>query len=111
MTERRALSGTKRLAIFLERGGICAVCGGKIDDTQKWELDHGRALGLLGEDEAENLFPVHARPCHKIKTKDDVARISKAKRVEIKRYGAKPKRSWSSNWRRKMDGSTVRRHT
>lgn len=100
-------SPTKRLDIFFARGGICAVCSGKIEGKE-WDLDHGRALGLLGEDVEENLFPVHRRPCHLAKTKADVERITKAKRQQARHLGAKTSRPWSK-WKRKVDGTVVLR--
>ena len=56
---------------------------------RKWQIDHIRADGLLGEPTFEN-SRLLCLPCHAEKTKDDVARISKAKRVEAKHLGAKP---------------------
>lgn len=101
-------SPTKRLDIFLARGGVCGVCGGKIVGKE-WDLDHGRALGLLGEDVEENLFPVHRRPCHQAKTKDDVARITKAKRQQARHLGAKERGKGFRGWR-KFDGTLVLRN-
>jgi 5-methylcytosine-specific restriction endonuclease McrA len=94
---RKRFTPFQRLKLFERHHGVCALCGLKIDGTkEKWEIDHGRALGLLGKDEEDNLFPVHAW-CHKKKTADDQARIVKAKRQKAKFIGAYvPKRRWAS---------------
>ncbi len=62
----------------------CDLCGLPCD---KWQIDHIRADGLLGEPTFEN-SRLLCLPCHAEKTKDDVARIAKAKRVEAKHLGA-----------------------
>jgi 5-methylcytosine-specific restriction protein A len=67
---------------------FCEGCGALI--TGKFEIDHIRADGLLGEPTLENAR-VLCSPCHKEKTADDVARISKAKRVEARHLGVQKK--------------------
>lgn len=63
----------------------CDGCG--LPVKGKFEIDHIRADGLLGEPTFEN-SRLLCIPCHKDKTKDDVARIAKAKRVEARHLGA-----------------------
>lgn len=117
MTRRRPLSPTARLAIFTEHRGVCDICGGIIDGVREpWDLDHRIPLALGGEDEPDNLRPVHAK-CHRgagSKTSVDVARIAKAKRVERKHMGAaKPRQpvgGWAARqYKRRLDGTVVRR--
>ena len=114
MEARHARSAKARLAIFQARGGVCRLCGLKIDAGQVWELHHWRPRALLGPDTDENLFPVHKR-CHAHQTRtQDVPMIAKAKRMEAAHLGAKVSRwpmagSRASGWKRKMDGTTVRR--
>ena len=62
----------------------CDLCG---LPCTKFEIDHIRADGLLGEPTFEN-SRLLCVPCHKEKTKEDVAAISKAKRVEARHLGA-----------------------
>ena len=102
---RRSISDTERTRIFLAHQGVCAVCGGKIVG-KAWDLDHGRALALLGDDTEDNLYPVHRSPCHRDKTKDDVAKIAKAKRREARHLGSHRSRSPIRGWR-KFDGTPV----
>lgn len=63
---------------------FCEGCGGLI--TGRFEIDHIRADGLLGEPTLENAR-VLCSPCHKEKTAADVGLISKAKRVEARHLG------------------------
>ena len=68
------------------RDGVvyCDLCG---LPCRKWEIDHIRADGLLGEPTFDN-SRLLCVPCHKDKTASDVKAISKAKRVEAKHIGA-----------------------
>lgn len=52
----------------------------------KFEIDHIRPDGLLGEPTIQNARILCA-PCHKEKTKADVGSIAKAKRVEARHIG------------------------
>jgi 5-methylcytosine-specific restriction endonuclease McrA len=62
----------------------CDGCG---CPCTKFEIDHIRADGLLGEPTFEN-SRLLCIPCHSEKTKQDVKMISKAKRVEARHLGA-----------------------
>jgi hypothetical protein len=68
----------------------CEECGTMTKG--KWEIDHIRADGLLGEPTIENAMLL-CRGCHVEKTASDVAQISKAKRSEAAALGIKSKRS------------------
>ena len=77
------------------RDGVvyCDLCG---LPCRKWEIDHIRADGLLGEPTFDN-SRLLCVPCHKVKTASDVKAISKAKRVEAKHLGAdRPKQKIQS---------------
>lgn len=60
---------------------ICPVCSYPITDEQIAcaEKDHDRAVSLFGEDVPSNTRWLHYA-CHRAKTRQDVARIAKAKR-------------------------------
>lgn len=94
MTDRRSLSTRDRARIFADHGGVCCLCGGKIDGTkERWIAEHIRPLGLLGEDGGDNLKPAH-EACARSKTygkEGDLATIAKAKRREAIHTGAKLK--------------------
>ena len=63
---------------------FCEGCGALI--TGKFEIDHIRADGLLGEPTLENAR-ILCSPCHKEKTRADVGAIAKAKRLEARHLG------------------------
>lgn len=89
MTSRRSLSPMRRLAIFEAARGICHLCGLRIQaPPDKWEVEHVRPIGLLGEDAEANMAPAHV-DCHAVKTKADVASIAKAKRSKARHLGIK----------------------
>ena len=65
----------------------CEGCGAL---AKKWEIDHVRADGLLGEPTLENA-KLLCVPCHDKKTKVDVQQIAQAKRREAKHLGVRKK--------------------
>ena len=116
-TRRTIFSTSFRLTLFLKRKGICSTCTQKIDAGKAWDIDHILPLALGGTNTPENL-QILCRPCHKAKTtKTDLPRIAKAKRLKAKHLGAQSPThrpipgSRRSPWKRKMDGSVVRRAT
>lgn len=62
----------------------CEACG--CMTKGKFEIDHVRPDGLLGEPTIENAR-ILCVACHKEKTKSDVRSIAKAKRVEARNLG------------------------
>jgi 5-methylcytosine-specific restriction enzyme A len=116
-TERKKLTPAKRLRIWERDKGVCCLCGLKIDGVRDgWIIEHKRALELGGEDEEGNMGPAHAA-CAATKTngpKGDHAMAAKAKRSKRASLGLKRSKnplpgSKGSKWRKKMDGSVVRR--
>ncbi len=112
---RRSLSTRERVRLFTLHGGICHLCGGRIDGAREaWEIEHVLALALGGDDSDENRHPAHVK-CHKGKTADDVGRIRKADRAKARHIGAKakPRRRLpggrDSGWKQKLDGTWVPR--
>jgi len=111
--KRKTISAKTRVALFQKRGGICHICGGKINVGESWDIDHCIPLAMGGEDSEENWELAHS-VCHRTKTTDDVANIAKAKRREIRHLGVKVSRTplpfgKGSGLKRKMDGTIVRR--
>jgi 5-methylcytosine-specific restriction protein A len=107
MTARRPLSPMRRLRVFEAAGGLCHLCGLRIQVGEKWEVEHRRALALGGEDDDANLSPAH-KSCHAEKTTDDLARTAKAKRMKAKHLGIrkrstfpKPPPGYEYDWRRR----------
>lgn len=107
------MSTTRRAAIFKAHDEICHICGCKIQVGEKWEAEHIVPYAMTRDDSDENLAPAHVS-CHSQKSKQDVRKIAKAKRVAAKHSGAyRPKAvlpgSKASKWKRKIDGTVVRR--
>jgi len=112
---RSSFSTSFRLSLFLERNGSCASCNTKIAAGQAWDIDHILPIALGGSNEPNNL-QILCRSCHRYKTtQDDIPRIAKTKRLKAKHLGARSSAyrpipgGKSSPWKRKMDGSVVRR--
>ena len=104
----RKMSTRRRLKIFNAAKGICHICEQKIQVGEAWDADHVIALEVSRDDSDDNIRPAHSH-CHKIKTAGDVKTIAKCKRVQAKHRGAK-KSTWpKSRWKKKVDGSVVRR--
>lgn len=113
--KRKSISKKIRALIFERDKGICWLCKTKIKDNQPWDADHMVSRELGGADAIENLAPAHRDPCHRNKSKQDVAMIAKSNRirrangpVELrKKRKAIPKRKnpWGdkgqSTWKRK----------
>lgn len=73
--------------VFDRDKGICHFCGQPIQPGQKAETDHVKAIINGGENRESNLAPIHAKPCHKIKTGADVADKKKVAAVRKKHLG------------------------
>lgn len=113
--KRKPRTGKARLAILEAHGRRCYLSGAIIDPVRdSWALDHVIPLAGGGTDDDDNLRPVLAG-AHLEKTKDDLARIAKGKRVRLKHFGARPQQSRplagtkASGWRKRMDGTVERR--
>lgn len=88
-TPRERLTPRQLLKLWETEGGVCCICGFKIDPDKKW-LDtlkgekgfideHGRALGLGGSNKLSNRGVAHIH-CAKVKTSEqDMPAINKAK--------------------------------
>lgn len=61
---RRNFNTREREAIFILSGGVCASCGGLLDDT--WEPDHVVAFARGGETHIDNAQAL-CRPCNRRK--------------------------------------------
>src|SRR5215469_5550332 len=102
-----------RVRVFARHNGRCHCCGRLILVGEAWELDHVIAIANGGEHRESNLKPILTEH-HRNKTRLDTAIKSKSYAVRRKILGLKkPKRpligSKASGWKRKMDGTLVRR--
>lgn len=111
---RRSMSTTRRTKIFQQAGGLCHICQERIDGTrERWEVEHPIPIAMGGSDDDADLRPAHVA-CHARKSKADATAIAKAKRVAAKHGGAYRPRSTlagsrASPFKRRLDGTTVRR--
>lgn len=113
---RREFPKRIRIAAWDRCHGFCEGKGcGLPLQPHRYHFDHDLADRLGGEPTLENCR-VLCEACHSVKTtKRDVPAIAKAKRIYEKRHGLRPpsKRGFKTNrgcdWKRTMDGRTVRR--
>lgn len=113
MTKRKTISAKQRVALFQSRGGVCHICGGKINVGEAWDVEHIIPFAMGGADDESNWAPAHSK-CHRTKTTDDVGKIAKAKRREARHLGVNVSRTplpfgKKSKFKRKMDGTIVER--
>ncbi len=99
--------------IIVRYGEHCPACGRALR-AGHIEFDHIRALINDGAHREFNLQPLCAAPCHKEKTRIDVAIKSKTGRVRAKHLGLRRKRSsFQTNrdgkFRKRIDGTVVLR--
>jgi hypothetical protein len=87
-TPRARMSPQRRQHIFSENCTAhnvapCCICGDPIHrHSDRWIIEHKRALALLGPDTNTNCGPAHFA-CAQVKThKQDLPRIRKAKRQQ-----------------------------
>src|SRR5215470_11881172 len=110
---RKHLSSTRRAKIFLNLGGACYLCNGKIGLGEGWDIEHEIPLALGGADDESNWRLAH-RKCHKGKTRNDQADIGKARRRERKHIGIRKAQcrplpgTRASGIRKRMNGTVER---
>lgn len=110
---RKPLTALQRAKLFAERGGICGGCKQRIKAGDPWIDEHVIALALGGTNDWSNR-ELRCGDCAKEKTKEDLKRVAKAKRVYAKHVGAKKSKrpmqgSKASGLRKRMDGTVERR--
>lgn len=109
---RKEFPAKVKVAAFERAKGHCEACGAYI--IGRAEYDHSLPDALGGEPTLENCVCLCSK-CHRQKTSTvDVPMIAKTKRVKAKAIGAKRSKtplpgSRGSGWKKKMDGSVVRR--
>lgn len=93
---RREFSRSIKVAVIkratVDGKTFCEECGAL---AKRWEIDHVRPDGLLGEATIENA-KLLCTPCHDEKTKSDVKQIAQAKRREAIHLGVRKKSSLRS---------------
>ena len=89
----------------------------KVVPGEEWDVSHDIPLEAGGKDDESNWLVAH-RKCHRVHTSTvDIPLIAKVKRIHQSHIGAKLKSknplpgSKGSKWKKKMDGSVVRRES
>lgn len=76
-TARKGFTTKQRRQVYEANDGLCAGCDEPLAD--KWHVDHRLPIALNGTHAPDNWQPL-CESCHALKTREDVARIAKAKR-------------------------------
>lgn len=125
VTKRKRLTDKQRLELLIANGGKCCICGRPIvgyreawDDYGLDEIpfvdEHVEPLWRNGTNDLSNRGPAHVK-CAREKTASEATDRAKTRSVAEKHFGAhRPKTrpmpgSRRSPWKRKMDGTLVRR--
>ena len=112
--KRKALTDKQRLRLFIDRDGLCCICGGKINAVnERWIDEHIAPLWLDGDNELSNRAPAHEK-CARAKTDKEATERAKGRRVAERHFGAKRSTrpmigSRASGYKKKMDGTVVKR--
>ncbi len=103
-----------KLRVFDRYRGRCYLSGIKILPGMAWEIEHVIALAAGGQHRESNFAPA-LKEYHKEKTRKDRKTIAKINKVRLKHAGLKKPKgrpligTKASGWKRKMDGTLVRR--
>jgi 5-methylcytosine-specific restriction endonuclease McrA len=113
--KRRAMTRNRKRRIHAAWEGRCWYCGEPVElEGPTVVYDHVIALWIKGSDADEEIGPIHADPCNKIKTARDLKKIAKIKRL-IKREAGEKKpprlmsRGFTHHLSRKFSGQVVPR--
>jgi|SRR6478609_1538790 len=109
---RKEFTTKTKAQAFMRANGRCEECGYRLTPG-KFDYDHTRPDGLLGCNDLANCRVI-CIGCHNEKTREDIGRIAKAKRMQASYIGAKQSRNplpggKRSLWKRKLDGKVVLR--
>ena len=109
---RQEFSKSTKINAFVAARGKCQNCGIQLRSTNV-EFHHDKECTFGGDARLENCVPL-CKNCHSAITKRQAAVIAKSNRTRSKHLGLKPRRSSfatnrDSPWKRKMDGTIVRR--
>jgi 5-methylcytosine-specific restriction protein A len=98
--------------VFVLAGKRCEACTLLIMGKLRPEYDHKVAL-INGGAHAEDNLQLLCSECHKVKTRADVAEKSTMARKKLKAAGIRKPSTFQGSrdsiWKKKVDGSVVRR--
>lgn len=81
-----------------------------------WRADHARRWAEGGRDTPDNLFPILTAHDIAVKAPNDTREVAKGKRFHVKHFGGRAPKgrpmagSRLSGWKKRMDGTVVRRN-
>lgn len=105
--KRKRRTSAQREAICQSHKWRCCICKGQIDPIrEKWILEHVVPLASGGADDESNIAPAHYS-CAIEKTRDDVKRIARGKRVRAKHLGTRTRSPRGFRGWRKFNGEIV----
>lgn len=58
--KRRSPSRKQREMIYAKTGGVCHLCGGKIEEQEQWQADHVFPHVHGGTNSLDNFLPAHS---------------------------------------------------
>lgn len=113
---RKPLTRLQRVKLFDSVGGKCCLCGAVIraERGDRWIVEHLKSLWLGGADDETNMGPAHER-CAIAKTTREAPVKAKGDRIRAKHLGIRKTvsrpmpGSKASGWKRKIDGTVVKR--
>ena len=109
VTPRKPLTPKQRLQSFIDAGGKCCICGGKIDAVkERWIDEHEIPLSLDGTNDKSNRGPAHER-CAKVKTAKEAGERAKGRSAAERHMGAKRSKMRNPRWKKKVNGQVVER--
>jgi hypothetical protein len=113
VTPRKTLTAKQKLKLFVDHGGICCVCGGKIDGVHEAWDEHINPLWRGGTNDTDNRGVAHAK-CARAKTSHEAGEKARGEKAAERHFGSKNTRtpmpgSRASKFKRKMNGTTVLR--
>jgi 5-methylcytosine-specific restriction protein A len=113
VVQRKPLTNRQMIHMFIYAKGVCELCGQKIDGIRDMWDEHMTPLWVGGSNEEWNRKPVHRR-CGQAKTSKEATQRARIRSFAEFHYGAKRSRTpmpggKRSAWKKKMDGSVVRR--
>lgn len=82
-----------RFAEMCDAHLLCSECNELLLPGQNIQFDHTHSHAMGGAHEYHNLRPIHYDPCHKAKSKRDVAALAKVARITGVTKG-RPKTKW-----------------
>ena len=101
-----------KLRVFEKYGGLCYLSGIRLTPGT-WEIEHKVAIINGGENRESNLAPVSKGKVHQTKSREDVKTKAITYRKKKANIGLRKKSKFpgskDSPWKRKIDGTWVKR--